>query len=64
MLPVSAVSTKVSSANTAIVQNCECVSQYAITMLSSQSMTSARIRRGMLDTEPGPRSGRPNCWPG
>jgi hypothetical protein len=47
-----------------MVQNCEWVSQYAISMLSSQSMNSARTRRGMLATLPGPRSGSPNCWPG
>ena len=47
-----------------MVQNCEWVSQYAMSMLSSQSMNSARIRRGMLATLPGPRSGRPNPWPG
>ena len=45
---------------TAIVQNCEWVSQYAISMQSSQSMNSASTRRGMLATLPGPCSGRPN----
>ena len=38
-----------------MVQYCEWVSQYAMSMLSSQSMNSARIRRGMLATLPGPR---------
>src|SRR5262245_49559019 len=47
-----------------MVQNCEPVSQYAISMLSSQSMNSAETRRGMLATLPGPRSGRPNRLPG
>src|SRR6185437_12561117 len=47
-----------------MVQNCEWVSQYAMSMLSSQSMNSATTRRGMLATLPGPWSGRPNPWPG
>ncbi len=47
-----------------MVQNCEPVSQYAMTMLSSQSISSASSRRGMLATDPEPRSGRPNRWPG
>ena len=47
-----------------MVQNCEWVSQYAMSMLSSQSMNSASTRRGMLATDPEPRSGRPNRWPG
>ena len=43
-----------------MVQNCEWVSQYEISMQSSQSMNSASTRRGMLATLPGPCSGRPN----
>ena len=49
---------------TAIVQNWLWVSQYAMTMLSSQSISRASTRRGMLATDPGPRSGRPSPWPG
>ncbi len=62
--PVVAVSTYTSIAKTAMVQNCEWVNPYAMSMLSSQSMNNARIRRGMLATLPGPRSGRPSPWPG
>jgi hypothetical protein len=43
-----------------MVQNWARVSQYAMTMLSSQSMNSASTRRGMLATLPGPLSGRPS----
>ena len=41
-----------------MVQNCEWVSQYAMSMLSSQSMSSASTRRGMLATDPGPLLGQ------
>jgi hypothetical protein len=58
--PVVAVRMYTSTAKTAMVQNCEPVSQYATSMQSSQSMNSASTRRGMLATLPGPRSGRPN----
>jgi hypothetical protein len=60
VLPVSAVSMNSSTANTAMVQNCECVSQYAISMQSSQSMNRAPTRLIMVATEPGPCSGSPN----
>jgi hypothetical protein len=47
-----------------MVQNCERVSQYAISMQHSQSMSRAPARLIIVDTDPGPFSGRPNRWPG